>query len=90
MAQRGRDKKMFPLRDIGDFLGAQAIVVSPLLYLTYLRLLGRMRLDGAERGKDSWLYSVLLCVVTIVTAFVSLHNKVEGNWAVAPTSLGSF
>ena len=84
MAQRGRDKKLFPLRDIGDFLGAQAIVVSPLLYLTYLRLLPKLRLEASERESDAWLFLWCCSVsVTIVTAIVSLHNKVEGNWAVA-------
>ena len=84
MAQRGRDKKLFPLRDIGDFLGAQAIVVSPLLYLTYLSLLPKARLSNGGCPPEAWFY--LWCCsmsVTLVTAFVSLHNKVEGNWAVA-------
>jgi len=82
MAQRGRDKKLFPIRDILDFLGAQAIVVSPLLYLTYVRLLPKARLNVSQ--SDGWLYLWCCSIsVTIVTALVSLHNKVEGNWAVA-------
>ncbi|MDR3710500.1 MAG: glycosyltransferase family 39 protein [Capsulimonadaceae bacterium] len=84
MGQRGRDKPLYPLRDIGDFLGAQAILVSPLLYLTYLRLVPRLRLQADPRAADAWLYLWCCSVsVTIVTAIVSLHNKVEGNWAAA-------
>lgn len=84
MSLRGRDHKDHATRDIGDFLGAQAILISPLLYLTYLRLMPRWDDKAAGEKRDAWLYLwCLSATVTIVTAFVSLHNKVEGNWAVA-------
>lgn len=90
MGLRGRDKKLFPIRDIGDFLGSQAIVMSPFLYLTYLWLASRPRSESPQIRGDAWLY--LWCcsfAVTIVTAAVSLHNKVEGNWAVAAYVTGT-
>jgi 4-amino-4-deoxy-L-arabinose transferase-like glycosyltransferase len=84
MSQRGRDKPNYPIRGFGDFLGAQAILISPLLYLTYLRLVPKLR-DGVKgTHPDSWLYLWCTSVtVTLVTVAVSFHNKVEGNWAVA-------
>ncbi|HEY3329326.1 MAG TPA: glycosyltransferase family 39 protein [Capsulimonadaceae bacterium] len=84
MSQRGRDKPNFPIRGFGDFLGAQAILISPLFYLTYLRLMPKWRDTASGEKGDAWLY--LWCCsapVTFITACVSLHNKVEGNWAVA-------
>ena len=84
MTQRGRDKPNFPIRGFGDFLGAQAILISPLLYLTYLRLVPKLREGVKGTHPDAWLYLWCTSVpVTLVTIAVSFHNKVEGNWAVA-------
>lgn len=72
------------LKWLGRFLGDQALVLSPCVFLTYLYALW----DGARRGikeRDEallflWCPSV---VVFAATVFVALRSKVEANWAVA-------
>lgn len=66
------------------FLGDQAVLLSPLVFLTYLYAL----YDGARRGvkehDDAILF--LWCPSVVVfgaTLLVALRSKVEGNWAVA-------
>ncbi len=80
----GHDGPKWVLR----FLGDQALLLSPFLFLTYLYTL----YDGARRGAkrwtqehdDAWLFlwcpSLVAFAATVVTA---LKSKVEGNWAVA-------
>lgn len=83
MGSRG-DTDQPPLKWTLRFLGAQALVLSPFVFLTYLYTL----YDGWRRGfrqrDDAILY--LWCtsiVVFAATIFVSLRSKVEANWAVA-------
>jgi len=81
MASRGsgHDGLKWVLR----FLGDQALLLSPFLFLTYLYTL----YDGARRGvkerDDAYLYlwcpSLIAFSATLATA---LKSKVEGNWAV--------
>lgn len=81
MASRGsgHDGLKWVLR----FLGDQALLLSPFIFLTYLYTL----YDGARRGvkehDDAYLYlwcpSLIAFSATVVTA---LRSKVEGNWAV--------
>jgi len=81
MASRGsgHDGPKWVLR----FLGDQALLLSPFVFLTYLYTL----YDGARRGvkeRDDaflflWCPSIVAFSSTVVTA---LRSKVEGNWAV--------
>ena len=81
MASRGsgHDGPKWVLR----FLGDQALLLSPFVFLAYLYTL----YDGARRGvkeqDDAYLYlwcpSLIAFSATLVTA---LRSKVEGNWAV--------
>lgn len=71
------------LKWVGRFLGDQAVLLSPFVFLTYLYTLG----DGFKRGfreRDEaylflWCPTVVSLAAIVVTA---LKSKVEGNWAV--------
>jgi hypothetical protein len=83
MGTRGQDQG-FTFRWIGEFLGAQAILISPLLFFTYLWTLRRPRPHLEDRHIDASLF--LWCpslVVFSATMILSLSSRVEGNWAVA-------
>jgi len=81
MASRGSGHD--GLKWVGRFLGDQALLLSPFIFLTYLYTL----YDGARRGvkerDDAYLFlwcpSLIAFSSTLVTA---LRSKVEGNWAV--------
>jgi 4-amino-4-deoxy-L-arabinose transferase-like glycosyltransferase len=73
-----------PLKWTFRFLGDQALVLSPLVFLTYLYALYDGGRRGAKEHDDAILF--LWCpsiVVFAATLFVSTHSKVEANWAVA-------
>ena len=71
------------LKWVGRFLSDQALLMSPLVFLTYLYALG----DGVKRGTKErdeaylflWCPTVVAFAAIVVTA---LKSKVEGNWAV--------
>lgn len=81
MSSRGSGHDGF--KWVGRFLGDQAVLLSPFVFLTYLYSLG----DGFRRGfkeRDEaylflWCPTVVSLAAIIVTA---LKSKVEGNWAV--------
>ena len=84
-----RDPHDPPLKYLGDFLAAQAALLSPGVFLTYLYTLYAGWRRGAKEGDDAWLF--LWCpsvVVFAATLLVSLRSKVEGNWAVAAYATG--
>jgi undecaprenyl-diphosphatase len=72
----------FTLKYLGDFLGAQAGLISPLLFLTYIwMLISTLRRKDASAGlRYCWSLSV---VVFVATMLLSLKSRVEANWAVA-------
>ena len=81
MASRGsgHDGAKWVLR----FLGDQALLISPFVFLTYLYTL----YDGARRGvkerDDAFLFLWCPSLVAFASTFVTaLRSKVEGNWAV--------
>ena len=75
----GHDGAKWVLR----FLGDQALLMSPLVFFTFLYAL----YDGARRGikerDDAWLFLWCPAVVAFAAIVVTaLKSKVEGNWAV--------
>jgi hypothetical protein len=82
MASRGSGHD--GLKWVGRFLGDQALLLSPVVFLTYLYTL----YDGARRGvkgrEDAFLFLWCPSAVAFASTFVTaLRSKVEGNWAVA-------
>ncbi len=78
-----------PLKYTFRFLGDQALVLSPFVFLTYLYALYDGWRRGAKEGNDAILF--LWCpsvVVFLATLFVSMRSKVEANWAVAAYDSG--
>ena len=71
------------LKWVGRFLGDQAVLMSPFVFLTYLYTL----YDGVHRGMKErgeaflflWCPTAAAFAAILVTA---LKSKVEGNWAV--------
>ena len=66
------------------FLGDQLLLLSPLVFLTYLYALYAAGKRGLRQGEDGILF--LWCVSGVVfaaTVAVALRSKVEANWAVA-------
>jgi len=79
-----------PLKWTLRFLGDQALVLSPLLFLTYLYTLWDAGRRGLKHGDDALLF--LWCpslVVFAAVVVVTLRSKVEANWAVAAYITGS-
>jgi len=76
----GHDGPKWVLR----FLGDQALLLSPFLFLTYLYALYDGARRGAKQHDEAWLFlwcpSLVAFAATVATA---LKSKVEGNWAVA-------
>ena len=79
-----------PLKWFWRFLGDQAVLMSPLLLLTFLRALW---VDGKRAVAENdnvllflWCPSV---VVFGATALLSLKSKVEGNWPAAAYVTGA-
>ncbi len=85
MASRGSGHD--GLKWVGRFLGDQALLLSPFVFLTYLYTLYDGIAAGAKEAKVGhdnavflWCASAVPFAAVIATA---LHSKVEGNWAVA-------
>ena len=84
MGLRGADKAK-TLRWTGEFLGAQAVLLSPILFLTYLYTLKLPQLaDEPDQTVRPLLYlwsaSAIVFAVTVLQTFKS---RVEGNWSVS-------
>ncbi len=81
MASRGSGHD--GLKWVGRFLGDQALLLSPLIFLTYLYTLYDGARQGVKERDDAYLFlwcpSLVAFSSTLVTA---LRSKVEGNWAV--------
>ncbi len=66
------------------FLGDQLLLISPLLFLTYLYSLYAAGKRGLSQRDDGVLYLWCLSVMVFAaTIAVTLRSKVEANWAVA-------
>ncbi|MCW3062433.1 MAG: 4-amino-4-deoxy-L-arabinose transferase and related glycosyltransferase of family, partial [Capsulimonas sp.] len=72
------------------FAGDQALLMSPLLMLTFLRSLGQDVRDALEENNDAFLFLWAPSVVVFgATALLSLKSKVEGNWPAAAYVTGA-
>lgn len=74
---------------LGNFIGAQLAVVSPLVFLTYLYTLYEAGRGGMNERDEATLF--LWCPSVVVfgaTLFVAFRSKVEANWAVAAYMTG--
>jgi 4-amino-4-deoxy-L-arabinose transferase-like glycosyltransferase len=84
MGTRGADKAK-TLRWTGEFLGAQALLLSPFVFFTYLFAL-RFPKMSAEPDVDSrpltYLWSTSMIVFAVII-LQTLRGRVEGNWAVS-------
>lgn len=84
------------LKWLSRFLGDQALLISPLVFLTFLYALYDAPRRGAkdiqkDAQKDISAGLFLWCPAVVVfaaTAFTALRSKVEGNWAVAAYTTG--
>lgn len=78
-----------PLRWFGDFLGGQALALSPLLFLTELRALavpavGRPSSSAEDRRRQEAATFVFAFAapILVLCLLVSLRSKLEINWPV--------
>ena len=70
-------------KQIGDFLGAQAVLLSPLVFLTYLYTLGDAFKRGYQERDEAYLFLWCPTAVSLAAILVTaLKSRVEGNWAV--------
>jgi 4-amino-4-deoxy-L-arabinose transferase-like glycosyltransferase len=70
------------LETFGEFLGSQALVLSPLLFgWTFVVMVSSLR-EGLRRHDDRWLYLFWGWAPTFgLMLFLSLRQKVQANWA---------
>lgn len=74
-------KKKAGLRTFGDFWGAQAGLISPLLFLAVLWAMGKSAIQGFTRKKDHLLLLFFTSApILFFFGFTSLRSKVEANW----------
>ncbi len=84
MGTRGADKAK-TLRWTGEFLGAQAILLSPLIFFSYLYTLKFPKLeDEPDKCRRPltylWANSAIVFIIIILQTF---RGRAEGNWAVS-------
>jgi 4-amino-4-deoxy-L-arabinose transferase-like glycosyltransferase len=70
------------LDTFGEFLGSQALALSPLLFLWMLVAMYLSLREGLRRGDDRWLFLFWGWAPTFLLMLVlSLRQKVQANWA---------
>lgn len=75
---------LFSVKDLPEFLASQIGVISPLIFFALVYALWRSAKYGIGKGDDNYL--LLFCCSFPLLAFyllLSLHTKVQGNWAAA-------
>ena len=71
------------LKWVGRFLGDQALLMSPLVFLTYLYTLSDAFKRGYRERDEAYLFLWCPAAVSFAAIVVTaLKSKVEGNWAV--------
>jgi 4-amino-4-deoxy-L-arabinose transferase-like glycosyltransferase len=78
----------FTVRWVGDYLGSQALFLSPLLFITLLVCLFKPIRSRETVAQDLFVWSCT-SVTLIATVGLALRNKVEGNWGVTAFVGGS-
>lgn len=66
----------FTLKYLGEFLGAQLGLATPLIFL--LMMLGLWR--ASRRGRDTLVLAVLVWTCAAYFLQHALHDRVQGNW----------
>jgi 4-amino-4-deoxy-L-arabinose transferase-like glycosyltransferase len=70
------------LETFGEFLGSQALALSPLLFGWMLIVMGMSLWEGLRRRDDRWLFLFWGWAPTFtLTLLLSLRQKVQANWA---------
>ena len=78
------------LETFGEFLGSQALALSPLLFLWMLIATALSLWEGLRKRDDRWLFLVWGWAPTFMLILaLSLRQKVQANWA-APAYITSF
>jgi len=82
LAQRGGWNERFSLQfsTFLHFLGGQALVISPLLFLALLGAAVGVARRGARAGEGDILLGLLFVVVFLPYALLALHLPGEANW----------
>lgn len=77
------DSKMFTLRYVGDFLGEQLLLISPLLFILLLTAwLGRTAYR--RLGREDSAFLIWMSATTFAIFFLlSFHVRIYGNWPAA-------
>ncbi|MBA7636208.1 hypothetical protein ES703_43823 [subsurface metagenome] len=77
----GLGRRGFPLRNLGDYLGSQAGIISPLLFfgLLYSMIKG-FHLRTKEKRDNLLLLSCFSLPIFFFFLLTSLRSKVEANW----------
>jgi undecaprenyl-diphosphatase len=70
------------LATFGEFLGSQAVVLSPLLFVGMLIAMGMSLRQGLQQRDDRWLWLFWGWAPTFtLMLLLSLRQKVQANWA---------
>lgn len=77
----GLGRKGFPLRNLGDYLGSQAGIISPFLFLGLLwAMIKGLHLGIKKKRNDLLLFSCFSLPIFLFFFLTSLRSKVEANW----------
>lgn len=77
----GLGRKGFPLRNLGEYLGSQAGIISPFLFFGLLYSMVKSGHLGVKEKRDELLFSFSFSLpVILFFALTSLRSKVEANW----------
>ncbi|WP_028583202.1 glycosyltransferase family 39 protein [Desulfogranum mediterraneum] len=74
------NKALFTLAYVGDFLGSQALLLSPLLFLLLLAAWCRPRLRAALPPAKAGYLLWMSLPGFVVFLLLSLHVRIYGNW----------
>ena len=72
------------MRRLGDFLGSQVFLITPLLFAGFAAsMLWAARQRQAPRGDRWWFLFCASAPVLILFIFMAAKSKVQANWAIA-------
>jgi hypothetical protein len=70
-----------PLKRIGDYVGSQVGLMTPLLFLGMAAALWSAARIGARRTRGEWLTFCLGAPVLVLFGLLAARTKVQANWA---------